>query len=130
MSGWRRCADRVVVGDGLGRDAREPQQQSRNETRAVLAGVAVEHDRPRRGRHRRERLHEPRAAVLQETQIDDLGRRGVRWRGFRLGLDLKPALLVVVVEHGDVDDLDVEVARRVVVDLDLVSGDRRCGRTP
>ena len=69
--------------------------------------------------------------MLQETQIDDLGRRGVRWRGFRLGLDLKPALLVVVVEHGDVDDLDVEVARRVVGDLELLAeiddaGDPRC----
>src|SRR5207248_11765509 len=48
-------AERVVLRDDPGRDARQAQEYGRDDARAVLAGVAVEHHRAwRRGNSRSE----------------------------------------------------------------------------
>ena len=116
------CAERVVLGD-------RPRPERR---RAAAGGPRRARCGPcRRGSGRRP-APEPSATASTASRTaagsarGSAGRRArsprcMRRRGVGRRLISVPALLVEVVEHGHVDDLDVELARRIVVDLELLA---------
>src|SRR5919206_144327 len=108
----------VVGGDLVEPDAREPQEQRHDEAGPVLAVDAVDDDGALGClRDRGDGGAELRPATLEELEVD-AARRRLRVRSRVVdGVDLLPLGVVLLGQERDVDDVDVELARRIGLEL-------------
>src|SRR5919206_280946 len=108
----------VVGGDLVEPDAREPQEQRDDEAGPVLAEDAMDDDGALGClRDRGDGGAELRPATLEELEVD-AARRRLRVRSRVVdGVDLLPLGVVLLGQERDVDDVDVELARRIGLEL-------------
>ena len=98
------------------RDAGKSKQQRGDETGSVLAAHAMDHDRSGGIRDGRERLAEAAPVALEEVDVRERVVIGDVVNSVDVGIErskIVEALGDVRSEHRDVDDLDVDVPRRV-----------------
>ncbi len=115
-------AHSIVLGDIRPRDTRESQEQRGHEPRPVLSRLTVDDHAPVwGGSDGGDGAGEVRPMLLENLQVDHPRKARIVARCRPERVELGPALVVGLAEEREVEYVDVELARRISLELRVVA---------